>query len=124
MYVSLVDYATVNFDLTILYTDVVKENLKKLDSFIGQQLNSKVRVQKKSFFRQNNTAPRKVLLLKSSQTSRRQGRTRKLGTRLIQKCAEPFKGPRTIPRCKDPHLLHTKTITACYHGHEPVYNFI
>ena len=56
MYVSLVDYATVNFDLTILYTDVVEENLKKnkLDLFIDQQLNSQVRVQKKSFFRQNN----------------------------------------------------------------------
>ncbi|CAH3018175.1 unnamed protein product [Porites evermanni] len=43
--VSLVlvgDYATVNFDLTILYTDVVEENLKKnkLDLFIDQQLNS------------------------------------------------------------------------------------
>lgn len=49
MHISLVDYATVNFDLTILYTDVVQENLNKLDSFIGQQLNSKVRVQKKSF---------------------------------------------------------------------------
>ena len=46
MYVSLVDYATVNFDLTILYTDVVEENKKKLASFIGQQLNSQVRVQK------------------------------------------------------------------------------
>lgn len=44
--VSLVlvgDYATVNFDLTILYTDVVEENLNnnKIDLFIGQQLNSK-----------------------------------------------------------------------------------
>lgn len=51
MYVSLVDYATVNFDLTILYTDVVEENLNnnKIDLFIGQQLNSKVRVQKNQF---------------------------------------------------------------------------
>lgn len=33
----------------MLYTDVVEENLNKskLDIFIGQQLNSKVRVQKK-----------------------------------------------------------------------------
>ena len=42
----------------MLYTDVVEENLNnnKIDLFIGQQLNSKVRVQKKSIFRQNNTS--------------------------------------------------------------------
>ncbi|KAM7431805.1 Immunoglobulin superfamily member 10 [Porites harrisoni] len=39
--VVLADYATVNFDLIILFTDVVKEHQKKLPSFIGQQLNSK-----------------------------------------------------------------------------------
>ena len=50
MYVSLVDYATVNFNLTILLnTDVVEENLHKLGLFIGQQLNSQVRVQKNHF---------------------------------------------------------------------------
>ena len=45
LYASFVDYATVNFDLIILYTDVVKEhvNEKKLPLFIDQQLNSKVR---------------------------------------------------------------------------------
>lgn len=41
--VVVADYATVNFDLIILYTDVVKEhvNEKKLPLFIDQQLNSK-----------------------------------------------------------------------------------
>ena len=43
LYAWFVDYATVNFDLIILYTDVVKEHKNKLPLFIGQQLNSKVR---------------------------------------------------------------------------------
>ena len=43
LYAWFVDYATVNFDLIILFTDVVKEHQKKLPSFIAQQLNSKVR---------------------------------------------------------------------------------
>lgn len=43
LYASFVDYAIVNFDLIILFTDVVKEHKDKLHLFVDQQLNSKVR---------------------------------------------------------------------------------